>query len=107
MRIAPHDVDALQTKLFLLLQTDQYGAALSLIGDETAGSSSEYAFEKAYSLYRLQHESEVTEAISAIKVQGDEDVRGVLHLEAQLVRRQNFQFISFDHAKIDYFICAE
>ena len=86
LRIAPHDADALQTKLFLLLQTDQYGAALSLIDSGASESSSGHAFEKAYSLYRLQREAEAAEAIDTLKSRNGDDVRGVLHLEAQLVR---------------------
>lgn len=94
LRIAPQDTDALQTKLFLLLQKDQYGAALSLIDGATSGSSSKYIFEKAYSLYRLQRESEVAEAINAIKLEGGEDMRGVMHLEAQVVRTRLHAFVS-------------
>jgi signal recognition particle subunit SRP72 len=79
----PGDNDAIQTKLFLLLQTEQYNPALVLIdaGDNTA----RHAFEQAYSHYRLQHEAEAEDILRAIKEEkGDED-RGLLHLEAQLV----------------------
>ncbi|KDQ56463.1 hypothetical protein JAAARDRAFT_312486 [Jaapia argillacea MUCL 33604] len=90
LRLEPNDSDAIQTKLFLLLQTDQYDAALSL-----AGSQDGYAFEKAYSLYRLERESEADEIVSGIK-QRDEDDRGVLHLEAQLSYRQGSYQAAFD-----------
>ena len=77
----PTDKDALQTKLFLLLQTDQYSTALGL-----AESSHDraYEYERAYSLYRLQRESEAADVLGEIKKQGGDD-RGVCHLEAQLV----------------------
>ena len=82
LRLDPKDKDALQAKLFLLLQIEQYSAALILL--DSLGSSSEGAFEKAYSLYRLQRESEASQILNDIK-QSNVDDRGVLHLEAQLV----------------------
>ena len=82
LRLDPKDKDALQAKLFLLLQIEQYSAALTLL--HSLGSSSEGAFEKAYSLYRLQRESEASQILIDIK-QSNVDDRGVLHLEAQLV----------------------
>ncbi|KAI0364817.1 hypothetical protein BV20DRAFT_814185 [Pilatotrama ljubarskyi] len=86
LRLDPHDSDALQTKLFLLLQTDQYAAALALIGGQ-GGEADEHAFEKAYSLYRLHREEEATNALQALKAK-EQDDRGLLHLEAQLAYRQ-------------------
>ncbi len=80
LRLEPQDQDALHTKLFLLLQTEQYSTALSLID-----SNDEYTFEKAYSLYRLNQADEAREALEATKKQKGEDERGVIHLEAQLV----------------------
>ena len=71
----------MQTKLFLLLQTEQYSAALAL----TSGSD-KYAFETAYSLYRTNRESEARSALETTKRSKGEDDRGVQHLEAQLVR---------------------
>ncbi len=96
MRLDPHDGDALQTKLFLLLQTDQYAAALAMT-EALAGPSSDtesdrdgHLFEKAYSLYRLHREEEATEVLRGVKEKseaaGKEVDRGILHLEAQLVR---------------------
>jgi signal recognition particle subunit SRP72 len=86
LRIEPNDKDALQTKLFLLLQTEQYDAALSLIGTGDKSSDSEHAFERTYSLYRIQHEQEAAEGLKALKEEKDaENERAVLHLEAQLV----------------------
>lgn len=82
LRLEPNDKDALQTKLFLLLQTEQYVAALALIGD-----GDPYAFERTYSLYRLQREAEAVNGLKTLKEGADDDdERGVLHLEAQLVR---------------------
>jgi signal recognition particle subunit SRP72 len=82
LRLHPADTDALQTRLFLLLQTEQYDTALSLIADSTSGP--DYTFEEAYAMYRLQREEEATTALGKIKGSG-KDHRGVLHLEAQLV----------------------
>ena len=48
------------------------------------------AFEQAYSLYRIHRERQATEILDRVKEKNegaDEEVnRGVLHLEAQLVR---------------------
>ncbi|KAK0447724.1 hypothetical protein EV421DRAFT_157781 [Armillaria borealis] len=71
--LAPTDPDALQTKLFLLLQTERYGAALGLPGCD--------GFEKAYALYRMQKGDEAREVLK--EVTGDAE-RGATHLEAQL-----------------------
>ena len=79
LRLAPADEDALQTKLFLLLQTEQYAAALALV-DADDGR----AYEKAYSLYRLQHESDAGDILREVKAKDPED-RGAVHLEAQMV----------------------
>jgi hypothetical protein len=81
LRLEPNDQDILQTKLFLLLQTEQYAAALTL----TDGND-KYAYERAYSLYRTNKESEARSALEATKHSKGEDDRGVQHLEAQLVR---------------------
>jgi signal recognition particle subunit SRP72 len=82
--LEPEDPDASQTKLFLLLQTEQYDAALALIDHD--GENPSHPFETAYSLYRLQRESEARDIVKSIKDDGDVDNRGVIHLEAQLVR---------------------
>ncbi|GBE80903.1 hypothetical protein BKA93DRAFT_825295 [Sparassis latifolia] len=94
LRLDPHDEDALQTKLFLLLQTEQYGTALMLISDD--GAFAGYDFEKAYSLYRLHRESEAVDVLGVIKEKDDSDNRGVRHLEAQLAYRQDSYQTSFD-----------
>ena len=76
----------MQAKLFLLLQTEQYDPALTLIDsfeDPTARR-----FERAYALYRLQREAEAAGLLSELRSsQGINDLydRGVMHLEAQLV----------------------
>lgn len=85
LRLNPVDKDALQTKLFLLLQTERYDAALSLIADSTSGDGPDYTFEEAYAMYRLHREEEAATALGKIK-RSEKDHRGVLHLEAQLVR---------------------
>jgi signal recognition particle subunit SRP72 len=73
-----------QTKLWLLLQTEQYQPALSLIEHE--GNNQDRAFERSYSLYRLQREEEARQILTTIKDELGDDDRGVMHLEAQLVR---------------------
>ncbi|KAH7908266.1 hypothetical protein BJ138DRAFT_1103640 [Hygrophoropsis aurantiaca] len=85
LRVEPADKDALQTKLFLLLQTEQYETALPLIKHDS--DNPENLFERAYALYRLHHEPEADSALSEIK-QTEKEHRGVLHLEAQLNYRQ-------------------
>ncbi|KAH9915348.1 hypothetical protein B0H21DRAFT_781920 [Amylocystis lapponica] len=90
LRIAPDDADALQTKRFLLLQTEQYTPALVLIGDAGDGR-----FERAYALYRLHHEDDAEATLRALK-EHSADERGVLHLEAQLAYRQGAYHAAFD-----------
>lgn len=71
----------MQTKLFLLLQTEQYSAALTLT------DSTDHAFEfgRSYALYRLHREHEAAAVLDEIKSTAGMS-RGVNHLEAQLVR---------------------
>ncbi|KAI0042647.1 hypothetical protein FA95DRAFT_543355 [Auriscalpium vulgare] len=93
LRLDPKDRDALQTKLFLLLQTEQYTAALTLL----EASESHSAFERAYSLYRLQREKEAADLLDQLKHEnGPDTARGVLHLEAQLNYRQGIYQTAFD-----------
>lgn len=80
LRLVPDDKDAKQTKLFLLLQTERYNDALALL--ESSNESS--AFERTYSLYRLQQLDEAAQLLGRVK-QRNEQNRGALHLEAQLV----------------------
>ncbi|KAG7447714.1 uncharacterized protein BT62DRAFT_930740 [Guyanagaster necrorhizus] len=76
LTLAPTDPDALQTKLFLLLQTERYDSALDLPGCD--------GFEKAYALYRMQRGDEARQVLK--EVTGDAE-RGATHLEAQLSYR--------------------
>ena len=84
LRLEPNDADATQTKLFLLLHTEQYETALSIIGDG-------HDFEKTYSLYRLQREEEAQAGLDTLKAmhkdqdEDSQEAKGVMHLEAQLV----------------------
>jgi len=94
LRLEPADVDAQQTKLFLLLQTEQYSAALSLI--ESHSDPNQHAYERAYSLYRMQRESEARDILEDIKEAKGEDDRGVVHLEAQLSYREGLYREAFD-----------
>jgi signal recognition particle subunit SRP72 len=66
-----------------LLQTEQYQPALSLIDHE--GKNRVLAFERSYSLYRMQREGEARQILTAMKDEKGEDDRGIMHLEAQLV----------------------
>ncbi|KAF5372845.1 hypothetical protein D9758_001579 [Tetrapyrgos nigripes] len=85
LRLDPNDQDALRTKLFLYLQTEQYLPSLDMIESE---SGDEHAFEKAYAFYRLQQEDEASAVLEDIKKKKGGDDRGVMHLEAQLSYRQ-------------------
>lgn len=101
LRVDPRDQDALQTKLFLLLQTEQYAAALALISsaNEQSGQGKDdaFSFEKAYTLHRLHREDEATDALTSLKDGGDvEDNRGVAHLEAQLAYREGEYQTAYD-----------
>ncbi|KIK62501.1 hypothetical protein GYMLUDRAFT_58254 [Collybiopsis luxurians FD-317 M1] len=101
LRIDPNDSDARQTKLFILLQREDYVKALELtddasstLSDSEAVSVQDKLFEKAYTLYRMKQESEAQRVLEQIKesARGVEEERGVLHLEAQLNYRQgNYQ----------------
>ena len=83
LAINPSDTDARQTKLFLLLQTDKYAQALDLL--DHAPDGQDVAYERAYCLYRLQHEEDADTALDQL-MEAKPDDRGVQHLEAQLVR---------------------
>lgn len=81
----------MQTKLYLLLQTEQYIQALTLISNVNDHNEQEeegaFFFEKGYTLHRLHREEDATEVLKVLKERGSEDEnRGVAHLEAQLVR---------------------
>lgn len=104
LRLQPNDADAMQTKLFLLLQTEQYDTALSLIG-----SGNGHDFESTYSLYRLQREADAEAGLKTLKATHDgqdedsQEARGVLHLEAQLVCPVSFYeypYSAADHRTI-------
>jgi len=94
LRIEPNDKDALQTKLFLLLQTEQYDAALSIVDNGDSGN--EHAFERTYALYRLHRELEAVDGLKVIKEVNTADERGVSHLEAQLNYRRSCYQQAFD-----------
>jgi len=96
LRISPSDPDALQTKLFLLLTTDQPAAAITLIESLSGEGSSElpYTFERAYALYCLHKKDEARAALSQDAEGVDE--RGVRHLEAQLNYREGSYQAAFD-----------
>ncbi|KAK2463030.1 hypothetical protein APHAL10511_004685 [Amanita phalloides] len=93
LRLDPKDADALQTKLFLLLQTERYDAALTLI--DSGEDEHTYTFEKAYTLYRLQRENEASQKVEEIKARREAD-RGIIHLEAQMSYRQGSYQVALD-----------
>ena len=77
----------MQAKLFLLLQTEQYNTALDLVSSLADPAARE--FERTYALYRLHRENEAAELLPRLKaLEGTDEMfaRGVMHLEAQLVR---------------------
>ncbi|KAJ7106203.1 hypothetical protein C8R44DRAFT_638605 [Mycena epipterygia] len=99
LRLSPSDPDALQTKLFLLLTTDQAAAAIALIealSAEGDGGASElrYTFERAYAFYCLHKKEDARAALSQDAEGVDE--RGVRHLEAQLNYRDGAYQAAFD-----------
>ncbi|KAF8525996.1 hypothetical protein BU17DRAFT_74362 [Hysterangium stoloniferum] len=95
LRLEPTDTDALGTKLALLLQNEQYAAALALsetLLDGEGHASFQGLFGKAYALYRLTREQEAADVVKIIEPEGDHEGRGVLHMEAQIeYRRGNYQ----------------
>ncbi|THV07976.1 hypothetical protein K435DRAFT_642713 [Dendrothele bispora CBS 962.96] len=93
LRLDPTDPDALQTKLFLYLQTEQYAPALEIIAST---GKEKHAFEKAYAYYRLQREDEASSVLEEIKEKNGVEDRGVMHLEAQLSYRQGSYQTAYD-----------
>jgi signal recognition particle subunit SRP72 len=87
LRIEPEDKDATQTKLFLLLQTEQYDNALALVDGQSSRG-----YENAYALYRLQREDDARAVLEKTETEADVDQRGVSHLEAQMVCNGSFVF---------------
>lgn len=91
LRLVPDDKDALDSKLFLLIQTDQYEAALELIKELPGPSDSSHLFEQAYLLYRLQKEDEAAEMVKRAQEAGEYDEpRALSNLEAQIVSQPRF-----------------
>ncbi|ELU41968.1 SRP72 domain-containing protein [Rhizoctonia solani AG-1 IA] len=85
LRLTPDDADVIQTKLFLLLQTDQYARALEIVETVSGGSDSRQ-LEKAYLLYRLHKEKEAKAVVDQAKGKGASD-GGFDHLDAQIAYR--------------------
>ncbi|KAJ6469317.1 hypothetical protein C8R45DRAFT_1016663 [Mycena sanguinolenta] len=94
LRLSPADADALQTKLFLLLTTDQPAAAITLIESLKESNELRYTFEQAYALYCLHKRDEARAALS--KDGEGVDERGARHLEAQLNYREGAYQAAFD-----------
>ncbi|KAJ1305996.1 hypothetical protein OPQ81_010711 [Rhizoctonia solani] len=85
LRLTPDDTDVIQTKLFLLLQTDQYARALEIVENLSSGSDSKQ-LEKAYLLYRLHKEQEAKAIVDQVKGKGA-SYGGFDHLDAQISYR--------------------
>ncbi|CUA66973.1 hypothetical protein RSOLAG22IIIB_02883 [Rhizoctonia solani] len=85
LRLTPSDTDVVQTKLFLLLQTDQYARALEIV-DNLSGGNESKQLEKAYLLYRLHKEKEAKAIVDQTKSKGASD-GGFAHLDAQISYR--------------------
>ena len=85
LRVKPQDADASRTKLFLLLQTEQYEPALTLLDQVDAATAQ--SFEKAYAFYGLHREQDAMDEVVGIKQRASNGAipRGVSLLEAQLV----------------------
>ncbi|KAG9050828.1 hypothetical protein FS837_001938 [Tulasnella sp. UAMH 9824] len=88
LRLVPDDKDALESKLFLLIQTDQYEPALELIKELPGPSDSSHLFEQAYLLYRLQKEDEAAETVKRAQEAGSYEPRALSNLDAQIKYRQ-------------------
>jgi signal recognition particle subunit SRP72 len=89
LHLKPNDPDALQTKLTLLLHTDQHALALALseaLVDGEQETTFPLMFGRAYALYRLNREPEAHEVVGHIKPMGQYEERGVLHMKAQIVK---------------------
>ena len=88
LRLTPNDADVIQTKLFLLLQTDQYARAFEIVESISSGagpSKSSKELEKAYLLYRLHKENEAREIVDQVKEKEGVSNGRCAHLEAQIV----------------------
>ncbi|CAE6460007.1 unnamed protein product [Rhizoctonia solani] len=85
LRLTPSDTDVIQTKLFLLLQTDQYARALDIVESLSGGNDLKQS-EKAYLLYRLHKEKEAKAIVDQAKGKGTSD-GGFAHLDAQISYR--------------------
>ncbi|KZT61153.1 hypothetical protein CALCODRAFT_464531 [Calocera cornea HHB12733] len=79
LKLLPDDRDAAETKLYLLLQLEQYEQALELI----SAFPLDLTFERAYCLYRLHSRDEAFILLEQLRVAGTQQ-RGCEHLEAQL-----------------------
>lgn len=94
LRLEPNDPDALQTKLTLLLHTDQHALALALSETLIDGEQEityPLLFGRAYALYRLNREPDAHHVVGQIKPMGEYEERGVLHMKAQIVNHIFFQ----------------
>ncbi|KAG9092446.1 hypothetical protein FRC06_011917 [Ceratobasidium sp. 370] len=101
LRLTPDDADVLQTKLYLLLQTDQYPRALEIVESMSSGAGSSRSsteLEKAYILYRMHKEKEAKAIVDEAKGKEGAPKEGFAHLEAQL----SYRLGEYDVAKEIY-----
>ncbi|KAI4519300.1 hypothetical protein K525DRAFT_241411 [Schizophyllum commune Loenen D] len=78
LKLDPNDADALQAKIYAMMEADQHAGALDILGPQ-------HQYERAYSLYKLQREAEARDILDTITPQDD---RSVLVLRAQICYRE-------------------
>ncbi|KAL1759015.1 hypothetical protein FB107DRAFT_258043, partial [Schizophyllum commune] len=78
LKLDPNDADALQAKIYAMMEADQHAGALDILGPQ-------HQYERAYSLYKLQREGEARKILDTITPQDD---RSVLVLRAQICYRE-------------------
>ncbi|KAL1747156.1 hypothetical protein HDZ31DRAFT_9994, partial [Schizophyllum fasciatum] len=85
LALDPADADALQAKIYAMMEADQHAPALAVLGGGDAPESTPHAYERAYCLYKLQREADATRVLDALR---DQDDRAVLVLRAQIAYRE-------------------
>ncbi|TRM57407.1 hypothetical protein BD626DRAFT_412163 [Schizophyllum amplum] len=77
LKLDPSDADALQAKIYAMMEADQHAVALNVLGPQ-------HQYERAYSLYKLQREAEARDILDTIT---PADERSVIVLRAQICYR--------------------
>lgn len=79
LKANPNDLDALKCKAISLIESSKFADALELL--DSSQLSSQYAFERAYCLYRA---GKFSEALAACQQVSEDRTVPKLHLQAQL-----------------------